>query len=225
MQNGKHHGPGNLWLAPADLVKVFGSPCDSSTPYTGTGEYNFEDNNLDAFTIFDYKQTVLYHGLNREDEYYNKPNNLRKPFHKRKRKWPYVAEFWSSTDLHEFRFVCDDRADYRKFKRWLRQQLARASEMTQSYDEMVSAKHGKDISICNGKFDEPAELQTQMAVHKYDFTYFMTKEELKAFKGEVPGKLKSPKMFDLSKAERVTVDREQLKKALEEEKHKLQDEI
>ena len=62
-----------------------------------------------------------------------------------------------------------------------------------------------------------------MAVHKYDFTFFMTKEELKAFKGVVPGKLQSPKMFDLSKAERVTIDREQLKKAIEEEKHKLQD--
>lgn len=120
MTNGRHHGPGNLWLAPADLVKVFGSPCESRTPYTGTGEYNFEDNNLDAYTIFDYKKTVLYHGLNREDEYYNKPNNLRKPFHKRKRKWPFVTEFWASTELHEFRFVCDDRADYRKFKRWLR---------------------------------------------------------------------------------------------------------
>ena len=24
MQNGKHHGPGNLWLVPSELVKVFG---------------------------------------------------------------------------------------------------------------------------------------------------------------------------------------------------------
>ena len=64
-----------------------------------------------------------------------------------------------------------------------------------------------------------------MAVHKYDFTYFMSKEELKAFKGEIPGKLQPPKMFDLSQAERVKIDREQLKKELEEEKHRLQEEI
>ena len=97
--------------------------------------------------------------------------------------------------------------------------------MTQSYDEMVAEKYKQDVHICNGNYDEPAKFETKMAVHKYDFTYFMSKEELKAFKGDVPGKLQSPKMFDLSQAERVTVDREQLKKALEEEKHRLQEEI
>ena len=57
VDDGKIHGPGNLWFAPADLVKVFGVPEESRTPKTGTGEFNFEDNNLDCFCIFDYKQT------------------------------------------------------------------------------------------------------------------------------------------------------------------------
>ena len=120
VDDGRRHGPGNLWFAPADLVKVFGSPDDSRTPHTGTGEYNFEDNNLDCFCIFDYKQTDLYYGLNREDEYYNNPKNLRLPLHKRKKKRPSVQEFWTSDQLFEFRFVCDNKADYRKFRRWVR---------------------------------------------------------------------------------------------------------
>lgn len=42
-----------------------------------------------------------------------------------------------------------------------------------------------------------------MAVLKYDWTYHMTPEELKNFKGDKPEKFAVPKMFDLSKAERV----------------------
>ena len=50
-----------------------------------------------------------------------------------------------------------------------------------------------------------------MAVFNYDFTYFMSKDELKAYKGEKPAKLVPPKMFDLSKAERVFVNKEDIK--------------
>jgi len=56
----------------------------------GTGEFNFEDNNLDCFKLYDYKQTDLFHGLNREEEFYLQPRNLRKASHKRKRMWPTV---------------------------------------------------------------------------------------------------------------------------------------
>ena len=176
MMSGKHYGPGNLWLVPADLIKVFGHPCNSRTPLTGTFEYNFEDNNLDAFTIFDYKQTDLYWGLNREDEYYNKPNNLRRPLHKRKRKWPSIEEFWESDQLHEFRLTCDDKADYRKFRRWLRRQLMTAKDMQKSYDEIVSEKYDSEIDTCHGEFDKPGKLNTSMAVHNWDYTFFMPEE-------------------------------------------------
>lgn len=57
---------------------------------TATGEFNFEDNNLDNYALFDHKETDLYHGLNREDEYYNTPENMKKAPHKRKRKYPNV---------------------------------------------------------------------------------------------------------------------------------------
>ena len=101
----------------------------------------FEDNNLDMYHLFDYKQTDVYHGLNREDEYYHNPKNLRKPFHKRKRKWPTVKEFWESTDPMLFKLVADDYADVRKFKRWLLIQLRKAGSMTQSFDDMVLEKY------------------------------------------------------------------------------------
>lgn len=46
-----------IMLVPALLVKAFGFPDDSRTGYDGTGEYDFEDNNLDVFNICDYRKT------------------------------------------------------------------------------------------------------------------------------------------------------------------------
>jgi hypothetical protein len=40
---------------PADLVKTFGMPGISRTGYDGTGEYDFEDSNLDCFNLADYR--------------------------------------------------------------------------------------------------------------------------------------------------------------------------
>lgn len=42
-------------LVPALLVKTFGLPTRTRTGYDGTGEYDFEDNNLDVFNICDYR--------------------------------------------------------------------------------------------------------------------------------------------------------------------------
>jgi len=39
--------------------------------------------------------------------------------HKRKRQWPTVDEFWTSTEPKEFKLTADEQADWRKFKRWL----------------------------------------------------------------------------------------------------------
>ena len=101
-------------------MKVFGIPDESSYAVVSTGEFNFEDNNLDCYKVFDYKQTDFYHGLNREDDYYTSPRNLRKPFHKRKRKWPTVEEFWNSEEPFEFKLTADEKSDVRRFKRWFR---------------------------------------------------------------------------------------------------------
>lgn len=90
-----------IMLIPAQLVKAFGMPDFTRTGFDGTGEYDFEDNNLDLFNIADYRQTQTYWGFNREDEYYEK--QLSKPPHKRRRKWPTTEEFWTSTEPKEFK--------------------------------------------------------------------------------------------------------------------------
>jgi hypothetical protein len=77
--DGKHNGLRTLMLSPASIVRTFGWPDGSQILTQGSGQYDFEDSNLDAYSIFDYKQTTMYHGLNREDEYYDTPKNLRKP--------------------------------------------------------------------------------------------------------------------------------------------------
>lgn len=79
-----------ILVAPADLVKAFGNPSEPDVFDTATGEYNFEDNNLDCYALFDHKETDFYHGMNKEDEYYTTPENMKKAPHKRKRKYPNV---------------------------------------------------------------------------------------------------------------------------------------
>lgn len=46
--------------------------------------------------------------------------NLKRPLHKRKQKWPSIEEFWEDEEPKEFKLSCDDQADWRKFKKWLR---------------------------------------------------------------------------------------------------------
>jgi len=63
---------------------------------------------------------------------------------------------------------------------------------------------------------------TDIAVFKYDFTYFMSADELKKLpKDRLPEPLEIPKSFDLSKAERVFITKEELKRRELEEQEKM----
>jgi hypothetical protein len=106
--DGKHYGVATITMAPAALVRTFGIPAMTQILAHGSGQYDFEDNNLDCYSLFDYKQTTLYHGLNHEDEYYETKVNLRKPLHKRKKAWPTIEEFWNDEEPKDFRLICDD---------------------------------------------------------------------------------------------------------------------
>ena len=53
-----------------------------------TGQYQFEDTNLDVFMIHDYKQTTFYHGLNREEEFYNTEKNMKRSEKRRVKMYP-----------------------------------------------------------------------------------------------------------------------------------------
>lgn len=151
---GKHPAVAKFKVAPADLVKAFGMPCESTVFDTATGEYNFEDNNLDCFSLFDHKQTDLYHGLSREDEFYMTPKNMSRAPHVRKRKYPTVAEFWESTEPQTFKLTADDQSEWRKFKRWLLLEVKKAKERTESFEEMALRKHKDELDISLGDFDE-----------------------------------------------------------------------
>ena len=134
----------------------------------GTGEFNFEDNNLDCFKLYDYKQTDLFHGLNREDEFYEKPANLRKPMHKRKRKWPSVKEFWESTEPCEFKLAADEYADLRRFKRWFKKIMSAGLAQEKTCEERLLEKFADKVDICLGDFNQKGVINTDMAVHKLD---------------------------------------------------------
>lgn len=54
--------------------------------------------------------------------------------HKRKRKWPSVEEFWSSMEPKEFKLHCNELADFRKFKAWIRK-IMKEVEDQQPFEE------------------------------------------------------------------------------------------
>lgn len=65
------------------------------------------------------------------------------------------------------------------------------------------------------------KINTEIAVFKWDSTYFMKPEEANKWTNK-PEKLIPPKAFDLSKAERVIITKEEIKmrEMLEQEKLK-----
>lgn len=221
--SGKQHCVAKFWIPPADLVKLFGMPDTTEIFFQGSGQFTFEDTNLDTYCLYDYKQTQLYHGLDREDDYYTTKRNLKKPLHKRQRKWPTIQEFWTSTEPKEFKLATYKHAEWRKFRRWLRRQLESVSSDSLSFMEINEPKYLPELDVCHGDWDTKYTVNTEMIAHKYDWTYHMSPEELKAFKGELPEKVVPPKMFDLSKAERVAVDRHKIKlEQVEKEQARMQ---
>lgn len=217
---GKMQCTRKIMVPPALLIKAFGEPDFSRTGFDGTGEYEFEDNNLDLFNIADYRQTQMYHGLNREPEFYDR--DLNKPPQKREIPRPTIEEFWTITTPKEFKLYAGEQADFRKFKTWLRKFLKEVASRPTNLEEEALAKYAAEIDICVGNYEEKGNVNhTDIAVFKYDFTYFMTPEEIKKLSEErLPEPLTMPKSFDLTKAERVYITKEELKRRELEEAEK-----
>ena len=51
-----------------------------------------------------------------------------------------------------------------------------AKDLEKSYDERVNEKYDSEIDLCHGEFDKPGKINTSMAVHKWDYTFFMPEE-------------------------------------------------
>lgn len=69
----------------------------------------------------------------------------------------------------------------------------------------------KDMDLCLGDYDKKEEVNTEMAVFKWTNKQFMDKDEIKALT-EDQKKVPVPvTMVDLSKAERIVMDKSELK--------------
>lgn len=106
---------------------------------------------------------------------------MRKPHHKRKRKWPTTEEFWASEEPAMFKLCADEYADLPKFKRWFRAQLRTIVTQPESFEDKVLAKYADKIDICLGKWEEKGVINTDMAVHKLDASMFMSEQEHKEY--------------------------------------------
>jgi hypothetical protein len=55
-----------------------------------------------------------------------------------------------------------------------------------SFKEINDPIYSPEVGISHGEWDVKGIVCTDIPAFKYDFTYFMTKDELKAYKGEKP---------------------------------------
>lgn len=93
--------------------------------------------------------------------------------------------------------------------------------MEKSFEEEIMAKYGKKIDICLGDWNEKGVINRDMACHKLDCTQFMTEGEIKEYPHGPVTLTVAPTMFDLSKAKRVKITKEDLElKEQEEEARK-----
>lgn len=81
---------------------------------------------------------------------------------------------------------------------------------TPSYDEACLAKYQEATGICLGDWNEKGVINTDIGIHRWTFMQFMDEQERKEYTGEMPQEFEVPKYFDLSKAEKYVISKEQL---------------
>eukprot|EP00826_Nyctotherus_ovalis_P039134 TRINITY_DN3735_c0_g2_i2.p1 TRINITY_DN3735_c0_g2~~TRINITY_DN3735_c0_g2_i2.p1 ORF type:complete len:513 (-),score=168.28 TRINITY_DN3735_c0_g2_i2:1403-2941(-) len=221
-----------LQLIPNLLVKAFGWPSMESVDNHVSGEYVFEDTNLDLFVIYEYDQTTLSHeeripikGVYKvsfcsQCKLEEKRRKLRKKEYLKVKNWPSPGSFWESKGPQEFRLVAAKYADIRLFRQWLSKKMEETEAAKETYDERLIKKYGP-FNYYN-KYDENYELNKDFTVLKHDYRSFLTEEELKTADLSDLKNLELPKMIDLEKAEKLFVPtREELvEKAQKEEELK-----
>lgn len=72
--------------------------------------------------------------------------------------------------------------------------------------------HSQDLDICLGEWETKGKVNHEMAVYKWDATYFLSEKEIAALPEERRQPLKiAPQSFDLQKNDRVIVNKADLK--------------
>ena len=94
---------------------------------------------------------------------------MKKPLHKRKRRWPTATEFWESTEPQSFRLLACEQADWKKFKKWLLRHLRQIeTQPDYDYDKAALDAFKDKIDFCVGDWEEKGVVNTDMAIFKYD---------------------------------------------------------
>lgn len=108
--------------------------------------------------------------------------------------------------------ICNDRADWRKFRKWLRRHLWKIEEDPDfDFDTIALEKYKDQKDVCVGDFEEKGVINHEMAIYKWDASVYMTEEEIAALPEErKPVLYTPPKHPDLSKAERVTINKAEM---------------
>ena len=94
---------------------------------------------------------------------------------------------------------------------WLKKHLKQTVDRSEAFDDEISRKFGSEVDVCLGTdYEARGKVNSDIAIFKWDYTFFMSPEELKKMKDK-PEKLVAPKSFDFTKAERVIITKEDLK--------------
>jgi len=182
-------------LSPTQLIHCFGDPIWYSAN-KWSGFYIFEDNNLDLFIIAEPNITTFGRGENKDDRYYEEQKKKIK-IQKRDKKWPSPEEFWETDAQHEFFVYASAYAAFRKFKVFLRQDIQKKLKEP-SFTERMNRKYGHNFNGFEefGKdYDKYNERGIdQVAVFKYSWVDYLTPDEKKVMKNEIP-ELPQPAKF------------------------------
>jgi hypothetical protein len=178
-------------LAPKFVRLAFGEGSVPMGSHRATSEYNFEDQNLDLFILYDYAATTAYWGPNKENYDYENQEHLHPRL--RIKKYPTTEEFWASEEEFNFRIVCSDYAEFRKFKKWV---IAKVESVKgkESYEEAVKRSYGEFETYDN--YDKKYELRRDPAVFKFNRSYFLDAGEKLERKSKYQEKLVPAKQMD-----------------------------
>ena len=109
----------SIQLNPRKLKEKFSLP-DKSINQHNTGHYYFQDNDLNVYLLFDYKQTTMTYGENLSDDLLKSQTEkeINPKYHILKSLTK--EEFWNSDEERSFKILFTPYSNWRKFAAWLK---------------------------------------------------------------------------------------------------------
>jgi hypothetical protein len=108
--------------------------------------------------------------------------------------------------------MASEQAEWKKFRRWLRNHLADIEESGFDYDTAAMEKFGVNLDVCTGDYEKDDKINNEMAIFKWTNEIYMSEEDVKKTPADKRAKLPvAPQMFDLASAERIVLNKSDLK--------------